>query len=53
MDIKELTQELANLHLTRKQFILGLLEKGMPQAEIAKQLGISRQRVNQIIKDSK
>ena len=36
--------------LERNQHVINLDKLGVPQAEIARQLGISRQRVNQIIK---
>ena len=36
--------------LERNQHVINLDKLGVPQAEIARQLNISRQRVNQIIK---
>ena len=53
MDIKEATQTIEQHYLNRNQHILTLSKLGVPQAEIARQLKVSRQRVNQIIKRSK
>lgn len=36
----------------RRKAILRLSRKGMTQGDIAKKMGLSRQRVHQIIKDS-
>jgi predicted XRE-type DNA-binding protein len=49
MDIKETTKALEELYKARNQRIIQLDKLGVPQAEIARQLKVSRQRVNQII----
>lgn len=43
--------KLAEAYAERRSRILKLLEKGVPQAEIARRLGITRARVNQIAQD--
>jgi transcriptional regulator len=53
MDIKEATQTIEQYYLSRNQHVINLDKLGVPQAEIARQLKVSRQRVNQIIKRSK
>jgi len=44
-------QKLLDQYLKRRERIARLLASGMPQAEIARKLSISRQRVGQIVRE--
>jgi uncharacterized protein (DUF433 family) len=53
MDSLSVTNQRIFGTLERNQHIIQLLKLGVPQAEIARQFKVSRQRIFQIIKGSK